>query len=69
MQTLLGKANDETEESDMHISSAETSMKDIEPIFMEPTYKSVKPKRKGFAGCEECDIPFVTKKELKVNSD
>lgn len=60
MQNLLDKAIDEAKVPDMPISSAETSIKDIEPTFLEPTHKN---------GCEECDIPFVTKKELKVNYD
>lgn len=24
-------------------------------------------KRRGYSSCEDCDIPFVTKKQLKVN--
>lgn len=38
-----------------------------EVLIVRATHVSSQGKRKLFAGCEECDIPFSTKKDLKVN--
>lgn len=41
---------------------------DDDQISIEPRPDhSVKTKRQGYTACEDCDIPFITKKELKVN--
>lgn len=63
----MEKLHNENETTDIQISSIDVAIDKINhQITIEPTNPNTKSKRRGYTGCEECDIPFVTKKELKV---
>lgn len=54
-----------SENTNIIISNIEDTMDDV--LLVRATHVNSQGKRKIFAGCEECDIPFSTKKDLKVN--
>lgn len=63
----MEKLHADTETTEQPISSFDTSMdKTGNQFSIEPADDSVQLRRRGHAGCVDCDIPFITKKELKV---
>lgn len=63
----MEKLHADTETIEQPISSIDTSMDKTRNQFsIEPADECVQRRRQGHAGCVDCDIPFITKKELKV---
>lgn len=65
---MLEKADIPVENTEtIVISSIDDAIDEVLDPVKKPTDPPTLTKRKKHAGCEECDIPFNTKKELKVN--
>lgn len=68
MQNVLEKDDNAVENIEtILISSIDDAIEEVLDPLKKPTDELTPTKRKKHAGCEECDIPFNTKKELKVN--
>lgn len=67
MQSELEKDNNEAENIEtMHISSIDAAIDEVPDSLKTTSNEPKTAKRKNHVGCEECDIPYNTKKELKV---
>ena len=68
IQNELEKDNNEAEDIEtMHISSIDAAIDEVSDSLKSTSNEPKTAKRKNHVGCDECDIPFNTKKELKVN--
>lgn len=66
IENMMEKLHNDNEITDIQISNIGVSIDKINnQIKIEPL--DIKSMRRGYTGCEECDIPYVTKKELKVS--
>lgn len=50
-------------------STMESNETDDDGLFTDGERENKGTIRRGYSSCDECDIPFITKKQLKVNID
>lgn len=65
-ETELQPINDMSEEP-LTLDNIESMEADDDNLIMGSALDTALTNPRGHFGCEDCNIPFVTKKELKVN--
>lgn len=65
VESMMEKLHAETSEEPISSSRVSMNQKDHE-FSVEPSEQNTNSTRRRHADCVDCDIPFITKKELKV---